>query len=729
MFFEKIKEAPLLGESVLKFYTGKMAQQADGAALCEAGETQVLATVCFEKFSEEKPFDFLPLTVDYREYTYAAGKIPGGWFKREGKPTEKEILTSRLIDRPIRPLFPDWYKKDTQVTCLVISADGQNDPDILSINAASLAIAISPVPINETIGAVRICFNGSSWLINPKNSEKENCILDLVVVGTLSNVVMVEGSAKQVEEPIFLEAIEIAHREIKKIIEVINEIKEEKGKQKWEKKTEPLFDMEYYEEIKKIHFEELKQRLTIKEKKNRNEALNQYFQDCISKIIEDEEEEKAKMLLAFGELEREIVRYLILEEGKRLDGRGFDDLREISCEIGILPRTHGSALFTRGETQALASVTLGTKQDAQIIEDFDGEMVQRFMLHYNFPPFSTGEVKALRAPSRREIGHGNLARRALEPVLPKEENFPYTIRIVSDILSSNGSSSMATVCGGSLALMDAGVPVEGAVAGVAMGLVKEGEKNIILTDIAGQEDHFGDMDFKVAGTEKGITAIQMDIKIEGISFDILQKALQKAKEARIKILEIMNKAISSPRENLSPYAPRLYTIYIPKEKIGDVIGTGGKIIRSIIEATGCEIEIENDGKVVISSANEESAKKAIELIEHYSAIPEVGKVYKGIVQRVEPYGVFVEILPGVDGLLHISEFTTFRIEDLKQLVKVGEEIEVKVIEIDPETQKVKLSRKALILGDKEKEERDKEKYQKSGKPYGNRNYRNRRRDF
>lgn len=729
MFFEKIKEAPLMGESVLKFYSGKLAQQADGSALCEAGETQVLATVCFEKYSEEKSFDFLPLTVDYREYTYAAGKIPGGWFKREGKPTEKEILTSRLIDRPIRPLFPDWYRKDTQITCLVISADGQNDPDILSVNAASLAIALSPVPILETVGAVRICFTGNNWLINPINGERENCLLDLVVVGTLSNVVMVEGSAKQVQEQILLEAIEIAHREIVKIINVINEIKEEKGKTKWERKVEPLYTKDYYEEIKKIHSPELLQRLTIKEKKKRNEALTEYFQNLISQIDPEKEEEKTKLMAAFGELEKEIVRSLILNEGKRLDGRGFDDLREISCEIGILPRTHGSALFTRGETQALASVTLGTKQDAQIIEDFDGEMVQRFMLHYNFPPFSTGEVKALRAPSRREIGHGNLARRALEPVLPKEEDFPYTIRIVSDILSSNGSSSMATVCGGSLALMDAGVPVEGAVAGVAMGLVKEGDKNIILTDIAGQEDHYGDMDFKVAGTEKGITAIQMDIKIEGISMEILEKALQKAKEARFKILEIMNRAISSPRENLSPYAPRLYTIYIPKEKIGDVIGTGGKIIRSIIETTGCEIEIENDGKVIISSSNEESARKAIELIQHYSAVPEIGKVYKGVVQRVEPYGVFVEILPGVDGLLHISEFTTFRIEDLKQLVKVGEEIEVKVIEIDPETQKVKLSRKALIIGNKEKEEQDREKYQKYGKSYGQRNYRNRRRDF
>lgn len=729
MFFEKIKEAPLMGESVLKFYSGKLAQQADGSALCQAGETQVLATVCFEKFSEEKSFDFLPLTVDYREYTYAAGKIPGGWFKREGKPTEKEILTSRLIDRPIRPLFPDWYKKDTQITCLVISADGQNDPDILSINAASLAIALSPVPILETIGAVRICFTGNNWIINPKNGERENCLLDLVVVGTLSNVVMVEGSAKQVQEQIFLEAIEIAHREIVKIINVINEIKEEKGKTKWEKKLEPLYTKEYYEEIKKTHSAEILQRLTIKEKKKRNEALTEYLQNLLSQIEPEKEEEKAKLMAVFAELEKETVRNLITNEGKRLDGRGFDDLREISCEIGILPRTHGSALFTRGETQALASVTLGTKQDAQIIEDFDGEMVQRFMLHYNFPPFSTGEVKALRAPSRREIGHGNLARRALEPVLPKEEDFPYTIRIVSDILSSNGSSSMATVCGGSLALMDAGVPVEAAVAGVAMGLVKEGDKNIILTDIAGQEDHYGDMDFKVAGTEKGITAIQMDIKIEGISMEILEKALQKAKEARLKILEIMNRAISSPRENLSPYAPRLYTIYIPKEKIGDVIGTGGKIIRSIIETTGCEIEIENDGKVIISSSNEESAKKAIELIQHYSAVPELGKVYKGVVQRVEPYGVFVEILPGVDGLLHISEFTTFRIEDLKQLVKVGEEIEVKVIEIDPETQKVKLSRKALIIGNKEKEEQDKEKYQKSGRSYGSRNYRNRRRDF
>lgn len=726
MYFDKVKEVILKGNSVLSFYIGKMAPQADGTAMCQIGETQVLSTICFEKYSEEKPFDFLPLTVDYREYTYAAGKIPGGWFKREGRPTEKEILTSRLIDRPIRPLFPLWYKKDTQITSLVISADGQNDPDIIAVNASSCAIALSPVPTTETIGAVRIIFTGNQWIINPKNEERNNSILDLVVVGTSSNVVMVEGSAKQLQEEVILEAIGIARKEIEKIVEAIDEIKKESGKEKWFKKIEPVYEKDFYEEVKKTHKDAFLEKLTIKEKKKRNEAFNEYIQEFITKIPEENEEDKAKYLSAFSELEKEVVRSLIIEEGKRLDGRGFDDLREIICEISVLPRTHGSALFTRGETQALASVTLGTKQDAQIIEDFEGEMAQKFMLHYNFPPFSTGEVKSLRAPSRREIGHGNLARRAIEPILPKEDTFPYTIRIVSDILSSNGSSSMATVCGGSLALMDAGVPVEDAVAGVAMGLVKEGEKVIILTDIAGQEDHFGDMDFKVAGTQKGITAIQMDIKISGISLEIFERALNKAKEARMKVLEIMNKTISKPRETLSPYAPRLYTIYIPKEKIGDVIGTGGKIIRSIIETTGCEIEIENDGKVVISSTNEEQAKKAIGLIEKYSAIPEIGKVYKGVVQRIEPYGLFVEILPGVDGLLHISEFTTFRIEDLKQLVKIGEEMEVKVIDIDPDTKKVKLSRKALIIGDKEKEDKDREKYYKPGKEHYNRNYRNRR---
>ena len=729
MYFNKIKDVNLKGNSVLSFYTGRIAQQADGSALCQAGETQVIATVCFEKFSKENFLDFLPLTVDYREYTYAAGKIPGGWFKREGRPTEKEILTSRLIDRPIRPLFPDWYKKDTQITSLVISADGQNDPDIVSINAVSLAITLSPIPITETIGAVRVGFNGNDWLINPKNGEIANSLLDLVIVGTLSNVVMVEGSAKQLQESLFLDAIGVAHQEIIKIINAINEIREEYGKEKWIKKVEPLYDKEFYEEIKKMHKNAFLEKLTIKEKKKRNEELNEYIQNCLSLIDPEKEEEKVKLVNAFQELEKEIVRYLIINEGKRLDGRNFDDLREINCEVSVLPRTHGSAIFTRGETQALASVTLGTKQDAQIIEDFEGEMEQKFMLHYNFPPFSTGEVRALRAPSRREIGHGNLARRAIEPVLPKEDIFPYTIRIVSDILSSNGSSSMATVCGGSLALMDAGVPIESAVAGVAMGLVKEGDKNIILTDIAGQEDHFGDMDFKVAGTEKGITAIQMDIKITGISFETFENALKKAKEARLKILEKMNQTISKPRESLSPYAPRLYTIWIPKEKIGDVIGTGGKIIRSIIETTGCQIEIENDGKVVISSANEDSAKRAIELIEQYSAVPEVGKIYKGKIQRIEPYGVFVEILPGVDGLLHISEFTVFRIEDLKQIVKLGEEIEVKVIDIDPETQKVKLSRKVLIAGNKEKEEEDRERYQKQKKYYPNKNFRNKRGDF
>lgn len=729
MYFNKIKDVNLKGNSVLSFYTGGIAQQADGSALCQSGETQVLATVCFEKFSKENYLDFLPLTVDYREYTYAAGKIPGGWFKREGRPTEKEILTSRLIDRPIRPLFPDWYKKDTQITSLVISADGQNDPDIISINAVSLAIALSPVPITEIIGAVRVGFNGSDWIINPKNGERESSLLDLVVVGTLSNVVMVEGSAKQLQESLFLDAIGIAHKEIIKIIDTINEIREKQGKEKWIKKIEPIYNEEYYKEIKKMHKNSFLEKLTIKEKKKRNEELNEYIQNYLSLIDPEKEEERAKLFASFQELEKEIVRSLILNEGKRLDGRNFDDLREINCEVSVLPRTHGSAIFTRGETQALASVTLGTKQDAQIIEDFEGEMEQKFMLHYNFPPFSTGEVRALRAPSRREIGHGNLARRAIEPVLPKEDEFPYTIRIVSDILSSNGSSSMATVCGGSLALMDAGVPISAAVAGVAMGLVKEGDKNIILTDIAGQEDHFGDMDFKVAGTEKGITAIQMDIKITGISFEIFENALKKAKEARLKVLEKMNSAISKPRETLSPYAPRLYTIWIPKEKIGDVIGTGGKIIRSIIDTTGCQIEIENDGKVTISSANEDSAKRAIELIEQYSAIPEIGKIYKGTVQRIEPYGIFVEILPGVDGLLHISEFTVFRIEDLKQIVKLGEELDVKVIDIDPETKKVKLSRRVLIAGNKEKEEQDREKYLKASKNSYNRNYRSRRNNF
>lgn len=729
MHFNKTKDINLKGNSVLSFYTGRIAQQADGTALCQSGETQVLATVCFEKFSKENFLDFLPLTVDYREYTYAAGKIPGGWFKREGRPTEKEILTSRLIDRPIRPLFPDWYKKDTQITSLVVSADGQNDPDIISINAVSLAIALSPVPITETIAAVRVNFNGSDWIINPNNGERENSLLDLVVVGTLSNVVMVEGFAKQLQESLFLDAIGIAHKEIIKIINAINEIREVQGKEKWIKKIEPIYNEEYYEEIKKMHKNSFLEKLAIKEKKKRNEKLNEYIQNCLSLIDPEKEEEKAKLINAFQELEKEIVRSLILKEGKRLDGRNFDDLREINCEVSVLPRTHGSAIFTRGETQALASVTLGTKQDAQIIEDFEGEMEQKFMLHYNFPPFSTGEVRALRAPSRREIGHGNLARRAIEPVLPKEDDFPYTIRIVSEILSSNGSSSMATVCGGSLALMDAGVPISAAVAGVAMGLVKEGDEYIILTDIAGQEDHFGDMDFKVAGTEKGITAIQMDIKITGISFEIFENVLKKAKEARLKVLDKMNSAISKPRETLSPYAPRLYTIWIPKEKIGDVIGTGGKIIRSIIETTGCQIEIENDGKVTISSANEDSAKRAIELIEQYSAIPEVGKIYKGTVQRIEPYGIFVEILPGVDGLLHISEFTVFRIEDLKQIVKLGEELDVKVIDIDPETKKIKLSRKVLIAGNKEKEEQDREKYINASKISYNRNYRNRRNNF
>lgn len=728
MSFQKVKEIKLKGDSVLNFHLGKIAMQADGTAICQIGDTIVLSTICFEKFPDKNSLDFLPLTVDYREYTYAAGKIPGGWIKREGKPTEKEILTSRLIDRPIRPLFPDWFKRNTQITSLVISADGQNDPDIVSINSVALSCALSPVPI-EIIGAVRIGLIEDNFVINPKNDLREKSLLDLVVVGTMENVVMVEGSAKEVFEEKIKEAIEFAHEEIKKIVEAISELKEKANVSKLVNEEPPFVTEEYYLNFLNQHKIILQEKLLIKEKKRRNEEIESYVNSILEKIEKGNEDEIRRVKECFLRLEKEIVRELILKEEKRLDGRKADELREINCEISVLPRAHGSAIFTRGETQALVSVTLGSKQDAQIIEDFEGEMEQRFMLHYNFPSLSTGEVKPLRAPSRREIGHGNLARRALEPVLPSEDEFPYTIRVVSDILSSNGSSSMATVCGGSLALMDAGIPVKSAVAGVAMGLVKEGERHIILTDIAGQEDHYGDMDFKIAGTEKGITALQLDIKISGISYEIIKKALEKAKEARLKVLEIMNQKISKPKESISPYAPRIFTMTIPKEKIGDVIGTGGKVIRSIIDATEAKIEIENDGRVLIYAPSEENAKKAMELIEKYSAVPEVGKVYKGVVQRVEPYGAFIEIMPGVDGLLHVSEFTTFKIEDIRHFVKVGEEIEVKVIEIDPLTQKVKLSRKALIIGDKEKEAEDRSKYYRQRKIHVQRGFKNRRNNF
>jgi polyribonucleotide nucleotidyltransferase len=713
---KQIERTVLLhGGKKLTLSSGKMAMQADGACLCRLGDTIVFASACFNRESKTTQ-DFLPLTVDYREYTYAGGRIPGGWFKREGRPTEKEILTCRLIDRPLRPLFPDGYKLDTQVIALVFSADGINDPDVLAINAASAAVALSPIPFEHPIGAVRVGRLKGEWIADPTMKERDEADLELMLAATAESVVMVEAGAREVSEADLIAAIAFGHAEIKKIIAGIQAMAAEAGEPKFELPVEEEFPAGYLEAMEAQHKAAVVERLLLPDKKARSLAWKAYKDEVIKAVPEEDEEGRRRAKHAIEAIEYKVVRSLILDEGRRLDGRRSTDIRPIACEVGVLPRTHGSALFTRGETQALVTCTLGTARDAQIIEDFEGESENKFMLHYNFPPFSTGEVKFMRGSSRREIGHGNLARRALAPLVPDADAFPYTVRLVSDILSSNGSSSMASICGGSLALMDAGVPIKKHVAGVAMGLMTEGDRYVVLTDIAGAEDHMGDMDFKVAGTADGVTALQMDIKVRGLSLEIMKAALEQARAARLSILSHLNACLPAPRPELSPFAPRLYTLYIPKDKIGDVIGTGGKIIRSIIEETGCTIEIEDDGKVVVGSTSGDAADRAIQLIRGYTAVPEVGKVYRGTVRRVETFGAFVEIMPNTDGLLHVSEFTVFRIGDIKQILKEGDQLDVLVSDIDPDTGKVRLSRKALIKGNPEKEAEDRAKYPEAGSP-------------
>src|SRR5882724_10641228 len=677
------KEVPV-GETTLILETGHMARQADGSCTVRLGDTVVLATACMDAKAGIAR-DFLPLTVDYKEYTYAAGRIPGGFFKREGRPTEKEIITSRLIDRPLRPLFPDGYTAETQIIAFVLSADGENDPDILAINGASTALVLSEIPFYHPIGAVRVGLIEGEVILNPTNSQRDVSELDLVVVGTEEAVVMVEAGANQLQEDVILNAIWRAHEEIQKIIKVQHDLYRGSGKQKPSWEAPEQYPQALYQEVNGALRANLRGPLFTKGKFERKNAVGAVTKAYLAEIPEEEVEKRLQVKKIFSRLEEEILREVKL-----------DEVRPIQIEVGLLPRTHGSALFTRGETQALVSATLGTGRDAQIIEEYEGETRQNFMLHYNFPPFSVGEVKFLRGPGRREIGHGVLARRALTPVLPHEDEFPYIVRVVSDIMESNGSSSMATVCGGSLALFDAGVPMLSPVAGVAMGLIKGDEKFAVMTDIAGQEDHYGDMDFKAAGTREGVTALQMDIKITGVTREIMGQALEQARAGRLHILTEMEKVIGTPRGDISRYAPRLYTLMIPKEKIRDVIGPGGKMIRSIIEETGCDIEIEDDGKVVIASPDEPAARRAIQMIERLSEVPEVGKVYTGQVRRVEAYGAFVEIMPGTDGLVHISELAPYRVREVTDLVKEGDEMTVKVISID-ETGKVRLSRKAVIM--------------------------------
>jgi len=670
--------------------TGKIAKQADGAVVAQYGDTVVLATAVADKNPKEG-LDFFPLTVDYQEKAYSAGKIPGGFFKREGRPSEKEILTSRLIDRPIRPLFPKGFYFETQGIVNVLSYGDENIADILGIISMSAALVISDIPFSGPVAAVRIARIAGSFVINPDAREIEECDLNLVVAGTEDAVIMVEGEAQEILEEDLLEALDIAHQEIKILCSIQNELRSAAGK---EKRTfeSPVIDEELKQSVTELALDRIKNAITIPDKLRRQAALDQILKEIIENLNIGEEDRTFEIASIFNDLEKNLVRGMILNENRRADGRKTDEIRNISSEIGILPRTHGSALFIRGETQCLAVVTLGTSEDEQKVDSLDGETYKTFMLHYNFPPFSVGEVKPLKSPGRREIGHGNLAERAIKAVIPPKSQFPYTIRIVSDILESNGSSSMATVCGGSLALMDAGVPIKSHVAGIAMGLIKEQDRVVILTDILGLEDHLGDMDFKVTGTDKGITAFQLDTKISGISREIMKEALEQARKGRIYILSKMNETISRPRESLAPYAPRIYTMQIKQDKIRDVIGSGGKVIRGIVEQTGVKIDIEDSGLINIASPDGESAQKAIEMINSITAEAELGKLYMGKVKRIVDFGAFVEILPGTEGLLHISQISDKRIAKVKDEIHEGDEILVKVIEID-KMGRIRLSRK------------------------------------
>jgi polyribonucleotide nucleotidyltransferase len=672
---------------------GKVAKQADGAAYVSYGDTVILASACAEKKPREG-VDFFPLTVDYRENTYAAGKIPGGFFKREGRPTEKEILTCRLIDRPLRPLFPEGYNCETQIVALVLSADKENDPDIMSITGASAALYCSSIPFNTPVAAVRIGLENGKFVINPRISTLKDSSLNLTVAGTEDAIVMVEAGANEIPEDQMVEALDFGHGIIRKLIELQKELYRQINPIKREV-VKSSFDPAEYERIEKEFSRSISEALHLKGKLKSYARLDELEKEVVERIPEEEAERRAGAGRIFHHLMESIFRREILQDRTRPDGRQFNEIRPISIEVSVLPRTHGSALFTRGETQALVTATLGTADDEQRMDTLEGESFKRFMLHYNFPPFSVGEVKFLRGPGRREIGHGALAERSIGKAMPGEEAFPYTVRVVADILESNGSSSMATVCGGILALMDAGVPIKAPVAGVAMGLVKEGEKYAILTDIAGAEDHYGDMDFKVAGTERGITGLQMDIKIGGITREIMAEALAQAREGRVFILKEMAQALASPRPEISPYAPRIITIQIPKDKIGGVIGTGGKVIRGIIEQTGVKIDIDDDGKVNIASTDTESAQKAIRIINDLVMEAEVGKTYLGTITRLVDFGAFVEIFPGTEGLLHISEVADYRVKDINDELKLAEKILVKVLSIEPPN-KIRLSRKAVL---------------------------------
>ncbi len=682
-----------LGGRTMTVESGKFAKQANGAVTVTYGDSMVVSTVCASP-EIKTGFDFFPLTVEYREKTYAAGKIPGSFFRREGRPSEKEILSSRIIDRPIRPLFPADFRGETQCISYVLSHDQQNDTDILALNGTSAAIAISDVPFEKTIAGVRVGRTDGKFIVNPTFLQLEESNLNVIVAGSADSIIMVEGGGKEVSEDELIDALAFAHENIKTIITEIEKLQTACGKKKFEYESYKVAETlsAKVQGLVKGKFDKLNK---VADKDSRRDEKKKLQLEIVEALKEEFPESEAGIKTILHDLDSESMRRMILKDGVRIDGRSEDDIREITCETGLLPRAHGSALFTRGQTQALVAVTLGTKMDEQRLDELEGESTKSYMLHYNFPPFSTGETKPMRGVGRREIGHGALAERALVPVIPAETSFPYTLRVVSDIMESNGSSSMASVCGASLSLMDAGVPIKTSVAGIAMGLIKSDDKVAILTDILGDEDHFGDMDFKVTGTNAGVTAIQMDIKITGLDIEIMRTALDKARVARLKILEIMNATISKHREQLSQYAPRIITLKINPAKIGELIGPGGKNIRAICDETGAKIDIEDDGTVLIATVDGEAGQKAKERVLASVEEAEVGKVYHGLVRRIAPFGAFVEIIPGTDGMLHISEIDRAHVKRVEDYFKVGDRIDVKVISVDNEG-KIRLSRKALL---------------------------------
>ncbi|HZH34670.1 MAG TPA: polyribonucleotide nucleotidyltransferase [Pyrinomonadaceae bacterium] len=691
-----LKESIKLGDNELSLETGKVAKQADGAVIVRYGDTMVLVSAVCAKEPKEG-LDFFPLTIEYRESASSAGRIPGNYFRREGRPGEKETLTSRMIDRPLRPLFPDGFRHETQVIATVLSADPDNDPDVIAIIGASSALYLSDAPFHTPVSAVRVGLINERYVINPSYDERRDSSLNLIVAGTEEAIVMVEAGAKEVSESIMVEALMLAHKEINRLCRWQKELGKALEIQKREYIV-PEPDAALVSEIEEKYSEQLRAALdTSTQDKQTSYAAVDALKKEVGEAFASEEDPNRKNAAkkVFNTLKEKIFREDILGKRRRPDNRRFSEIRPISCEVGWLPRTHGSALFTRGETQAIATTTLGTKDDEQFMDDIEkGEVKRRFMLHYNFPPYSVGETGRVGGQSRREIGHGALARRAIEAVLPSQEEFPYTLRIVVDITESNGSSSMATVCGGILSLMDAGVPIKAPVAGVAMGLVMEGNRYAILSDIAGAEDHYGDMDFKVTGTAEGITALQMDIKIAGINAQIMAEALEQARKGRLHILGIMNQTLEAPREDIAPNAPRIVTIKINPDKIRDVIGPGGKMIRSIVEETGAKIDVEDDGTISIASADGEAAQAAIDKIRALTAEAEVGETYLGTVSRIVDFGAFVEVFPGVDGLLHISEISDRRVRDVRDELKEGQQVMVKCI--GKEGNKIKLSRRAIL---------------------------------